>query len=110
MNPIPVRADGNTGCDGAVRRMRSPTHDRWKRAALPSLEPALSCADLLALTFFPPPWGGGAVSTLRIRSFPLALLQGTAKAVGLGSGFDDIGAVSDAVDQRLAEPGVGNHR
>jgi hypothetical protein len=49
--------------------------------------------------------GGGAVSALRIRSFPLALLQGTAEAVRLGSGFDDIRAVSDAVDQRFAEPG-----
>src|SRR5215471_3764441 len=52
---------------------------------------------------------GGAVSTFRIRSFALALLQGTAETVGLGSRRGDIGAVSDAIDQRLAEPGVGNY-
>src|SRR6202047_3804829 len=52
---------------------------------------------------------GGAVLTLGLRVFALALLQGTAEAVGLRSGLDDIRAVSDAVDQRLTEPGVGNH-
>src|ERR1700746_1095688 len=91
-------------CDGW-----SAGHNCWMRTALPSLDPALSCAELPSLTFVPPPWGGGAVSALRIRSFPLALLQGTAEAVRLGSGFDYIGAGSDAVDQRLAEPGVGNN-
>src|ERR1700731_4461834 len=51
--------------------------------------------------FLPPPAaGGGAVLTLRLRVFALALLQGTAEAVGLRSGLDDIRAVSDAVDQR----------
>jgi hypothetical protein len=39
----------------------------------------------------------------------LALLQGTAKAVRLGSGLDDIGAVGDAVDHAFAQPGVGSY-
>ncbi len=49
--------------------------------------------------------------TLRIglRAFALALLQGPAETVGLGAGLDDVGTVSDAVDQRLAQPGIGNH-
>src|SRR6516164_4669867 len=80
------------------------------RTALPSLEPALSCAGLPALTLVPPPGSAARYQLFASGAFPLALLQGTAEAVGLGSGFDDIGAVSDAVDQRLAEPGVGNHR
>ena len=47
---------------------------------------------------------------LSLQSFGLAFFQGTAEAVGLGAGFDDVGAVGDTVDQRLAQPGVGNHR
>ena len=48
------------------------------------------------------PAGGGAVLTLGIRVFALAFLKGAAEAVGLGSGLDDIGAIGDAVEQRLA--------
>jgi hypothetical protein len=40
---------------------------------------------------------GGAVSTLRIRSFAFAFLQRAPERVGLGPGLDDVGAVGDAV-------------
>jgi hypothetical protein len=46
--------------------------------------------------------GGVAVLTLGIRVFALAFLKGAAEAVGLGSGLDDICAIGDAVEQRLA--------
>ena len=32
---------------------------------------------------------------------------GAAEAIGIGSGFDDVGAVGDPVEQRLAQPGIG---
>jgi hypothetical protein len=58
-----------------------------------------------------PAAGGDAVLTLRIglRAFTLALLQGTAEAIALGAGLDDMDAISNTVDQRLAQPGIGNH-
>src|SRR5581483_6369492 len=37
-----------------------------------------------------------------------ALLERAAEAVGLGAGLDDVGAVGQPVQQRLAQPGVGN--
>jgi hypothetical protein len=41
--------------------------------------------------FLPPPaTGGGAVLTLGLRAFALALLQGTAEAAGLGASLDDL--------------------
>jgi hypothetical protein len=45
---------------------------------------------------------------LSFRTFGLAFFQGTPREVGLGAGLNDIRPVSDAVDQRLAQPGVGN--
>ena len=36
-----------------------------------------------------------------------ALFQGSTKAVGVSSGLDDVGAVDNAIDQRLALPGIG---
>jgi len=48
--------------------------------------------------------------SLDVRSFGFAFLQRAPEPVGLGSSLDDIGAVSDAVEQRLAQPGIGNHR
>jgi hypothetical protein len=53
---------------------------------------------------------GGAVLGLGFRGLALAFLQGAPEAVGLGSRLNDGGAVSNTVDQRLAQPGVGNHR
>ena len=49
----------------------------------------------------------GNIVELRIAA--LALLQGSAKAVGVSPGLDDASAVGNAIDQRLAEPRIGNH-
>jgi hypothetical protein len=49
----------------------------------------------------------GNIVQLRIAA--LALLLGSAKAVGVSPGLDDAGAVGNAIDQRLAEPRIGNH-
>src|ERR1700684_860646 len=51
--------------------------------------------------------GGGDIVPLRIAA--LALLQGWAKAVRVSPGLNDAGAVGNAIDQRLAEPCIGNH-
>src|SRR5829696_8247482 len=37
------------------------------------------------------------------------LLEAVAEAPGLGAGVDDVGAVGEAVDDGLGEPGVGEH-
>ncbi len=37
----------------------------------------------------------------------LALLAGMGEAVGVAAGLDDVGAVGEPVDDRGAEPGVG---
>src|SRR3954470_14530228 len=42
------------------------------------------------------------------RSFLLSL-EGSAKAVGLGSGLEDVRPICDAIDQCYAEPGIRNH-
>jgi hypothetical protein len=39
---------------------------------------------------------------------PLALIEGASEAVGVGPRLKDVGAVGDAVEQRLAEAGVGD--
>ena len=56
------------------------------------------------------PASGGAVLCLDIRSFGFTFLQGAPEPIGLGPGLNDIGAISNAVDQCLAQPGIGNHR
>src|SRR2546422_5431826 len=50
----------------------------------------------------------GAVTTVPLSLAGLALRQGAPEAEGLGAGLDDVGAVGDAVEQCLAEPGVGD--
>jgi hypothetical protein len=51
------------------------------------------------LLIFP---GGGAVLSLSLHGFALALVQRPPEAVGLRSRLDDIRAVSDTVDQRTS--------
>jgi hypothetical protein len=46
---------------------------------------------------------------VRSTRVPIAELPSAPEAVGLAAGLNDIGAVSDAVDQGLAHPSVGNH-
>jgi hypothetical protein len=52
---------------------------------------------------------GGAVLAEFPHLWPCVFLS-TPKAVELGAGLNDIGAVSDMVDQRLAQPGIRYHR
>ena len=37
------------------------------------------------------------------------VLQSSAETIGFGAGFDDMRAIGDAIDQRLAQPGVRDH-
>jgi hypothetical protein len=37
------------------------------------------------------------------------VLQSSAETLGFGAGFDDMSAIGDAIDERLAQPGVRNH-
>ena len=48
-------------------------------------------------------------NVVQLRVAALALLQGSAKAVRVSPGLNDVGAVGNAIDQRLAEPCIGNH-
>ncbi len=46
---------------------------------------------------------------VRQRSSAFSFFEGPAEAVGLRAGLDDVRPIGNAVDQRLAEPGIRNH-
>ena len=52
---------------------------------------------------------GIQISWLLLCDAGFALLERATEAVGLGAGLDDVRAVGDTVDGRVAQPGVGHH-
>jgi hypothetical protein len=52
---------------------------------------------------------GNQIGCLLLWVAGFAFLERAAEAVGLGAGLDEMRAVGDTVDKRLAQPGVGNN-